>query len=92
MKNQNLKRWTEIKKSLNYASEVEKGMISLSAKMVVAILNKQKEEGISNADLAMKAQVSEKTIIDLTEDDNVPSIEALIKLLLALDLNLKIVN
>lgn len=84
------KRWTEIKKSLDYASEVRKKMIALSAKLCVAILRKQADEGISNTDLALKAQVSEKSIIDLTEDDNVPSIEVLIKLALALDMDVKI--
>lgn len=90
MEVKNLKRWTEIKESLDYASEVRKKMITLSAKLCVAILKKQTDEGISNTDLALKAQVSEKSIIDLTEDDNVPSIEVLIKLALALDMELKI--
>ncbi|MFE6075638.1 helix-turn-helix domain-containing protein [Paenibacillus sp. NPDC057886] len=84
------KRWAEIKESLNYASEVRKKMISLSAKLTVAILRKQEDEGISNKDLALKAQVSEVSIIKLTENDNVPSIEVLIKLMLALDIELEI--
>lgn len=87
----NHKRWAEIKESLDYASEVRKKMISLSAKLTVAILRKQQDEETSNADLAMKAQVSEKYIINLTEDDNVPSIEVLIKLALALDIELEII-
>lgn len=65
-------------------------MISLSAKLTVAILRKQEEEGISNADLALKAQVGGKSIVDLTEDDGVPSIEVLIKLALALDMEFEI--
>ncbi|MFS0855259.1 helix-turn-helix domain-containing protein [Paenibacillus taichungensis] len=90
MEVKNHKRWAEIKKSLDYASEVRKKMISLSAILTVAILRKQADEGISNADLALKAQVSEKHIIDLTEDDNVPSIEVLIKLALALNMEFEI--
>ncbi|PZT57370.1 helix-turn-helix domain-containing protein [Paenibacillus silvae] len=88
---ENYKNWTKIKESLTYASEVRKKLISLSAKLTVAILNKQKAEGISNTDLAMKAQVSEKSIVDLTKVDDVPSIEVLIKLALALDIEINIV-
>ncbi|MBD8836216.1 helix-turn-helix transcriptional regulator [Paenibacillus sp. CFBP 13594] len=91
MKINNHKGWAEIKKSLNYTSEVRKKMISLSAKLTVAILGKQEEAGISNADLALKAQVSERSIVDLTEDDSVPSIEVLIKLALAMDMELEII-
>ncbi|MCP1184964.1 hypothetical protein [Paenibacillus sp. 1781tsa1] len=83
-------RWAEIKESLNYASEVRKKMISLSAKLTVAILKKQEDIGISNADLATKAQVGEKSIVDLTDNDNVPSIEILIKLSLALDIEFEL--
>ncbi|WP_440110065.1 helix-turn-helix domain-containing protein [Paenibacillus sp. QZ-Y1] len=90
MKIKSHKRWAEIKESLNYASEVRKKMISLSAKLTVAILKKQEDDGISSADLALKAQVSEKYIVDLTEDDNIPSIEVLIKLALALEIEFKI--
>jgi ribosome-binding protein aMBF1 (putative translation factor) len=88
----NHKSWTEIKESLDYASEVRKKMISLSAKLTVAILRKQEDEGISNAALALKAQVSEKYIIDLTMDDDIPSIEVLVKLALALDIKIEINN
>jgi|GEM_PF-4282046 len=86
----NHKRWTEIKESLDYASEVRKKMISLSAKLTVAILRKQQDEEISSADLALKAQVSEKSIIYLAKDDDIPSIEVLIKLALALDIKIEI--
>ncbi|WP_339193846.1 helix-turn-helix transcriptional regulator [Paenibacillus sp. FSL P4-0176] len=91
MEVKNLKRWTEIKESLDYASDVRKKMITLSAKLSAAILRKQADGGISNTDLALKAQVSEKSIVDLTEDDNVPSIEVLIKLVLALDMDVEII-
>lgn len=92
MEVENHKRWTEIKKSLDYASEVRKKMISLSAMLTVAILKKQKNMGISNPDLASKAQVSEKTIVSLSENDNVPSIEVLIKLSLALDIEFELIT
>nr|WP_145401653.1 hypothetical protein [Paenibacillus xylanexedens] len=86
----NYKNWTEIKESLTYASEVRKKMIALSAKLSLTILKKQADEGIGNTDLAMRAQVSEKSIVDLTKVDDVPSIEVLIKLALALDIEINI--
>lgn len=83
-------RWTEFKESLDYASEIRKKMISLSAKLTVAILRKQQDEEISDADLALKAQVSEKYIFDLVKNDDIPSIEVLIKLALALDIEIEL--
>lgn len=80
--------WKEVKAELDYASETKKKTISFAAHLANTILKRQYSENINLTDLAIKAGVNAREVEELKREDSIPSFDLLIKLAIALDIEI----
>ncbi|WP_029517952.1 helix-turn-helix domain-containing protein [Paenibacillus polymyxa] len=81
------KTWTDLKSKLNYKSKNEKKEITLKAKLTNVIADKRKNEEIEINDLADLAKVNAGEIAEMEDSSYVPSFDFLIKLAVALNVD-----
>lgn len=82
--------WKDVKAELDYSSETKKKTISFAAQLASTILKRQYSENINLTDLANKAGVNAREVEELKREDAIPSFDLLIKLAIALDVELVI--
>ncbi|MBE7896124.1 helix-turn-helix transcriptional regulator [Paenibacillus polymyxa] len=84
------KTWTDLKSRLNYKSENEKKEIAMKAKLTNALVKKCKDNNIDIDELADLAKVEVTKITQLEENKYVPSFDFLMKLVVALEMEVVI--
>ncbi|MEK4427710.1 MULTISPECIES: helix-turn-helix domain-containing protein [Paenibacillus] len=84
------KTWTNLKSKLNYKSENEKKEIAMKAKLTNAIVKKRKDNNIDIEELADLARVEANKITQMEENKYVPSFDFLMKLVVALEMEVVI--
>ncbi|MMZ64676.1 hypothetical protein D1872_270260 [compost metagenome] len=90
MEKTNFKTWVDLRNKLNFKTKNEKLEITLKAKLTNAIVNKRKDRNIEIGELANLAIVEASKIVKMEENKCVPSFNLLMKLVVALDMEVKI--
>ncbi|WP_420540425.1 helix-turn-helix domain-containing protein (plasmid) [Paenibacillus polymyxa] len=84
----NTQAWKEIKKELNYKSEIEKEVFAHMAKLVNELVYRRKKLNLTQRELAKKAGITQAQVARLETSYSVPSLETIMKVALALELRI----
>ncbi|VTR62880.1 HTH-type transcriptional regulator [Actinobacillus pleuropneumoniae] len=83
--NKNLRTWSNFKKEkLDYKSEIEKKVINEMAKLVIQIVYRRKSLGLTQAQVAGRAGITQAQVARLENSSSIPTIETVMKVAIAL--------
>lgn len=82
--------WSAIKDKFSSLSEEEKNTLELNVKIISIIINRRKELGLSQRDLAKMSGIKQSAIARLERLEVIPRIDTVLKLIKPLGLCIKI--
>ncbi len=82
--------WKELKNELDITDEEEK-VIKMEKELIRSMVAIREEQGMSQAELAIKCNVKQPTIARMEKDTHSPQIDSLLRILIPLGYTLQIV-
>lgn len=86
-----MKRWTDIKAEIRSISQAEKDQLDLTAKLISQIVRRRLEQGLTQAEVAERAGLSQTYIARIENMSVVPRIDTLLKIAQGLRLNVQLI-
>jgi len=88
----NFINWNDVKNSMKSLTEEEKMEIDLISDIIIQIIKKRQELGISQRDLEKLTGIKQEAICRIEKKKNVPQLDTLIKIMKPLGLKLSVVE
>jgi ribosome-binding protein aMBF1 (putative translation factor) len=88
----NFIKWDDVKNSMKSLTEEEKTEIDLISDIIIQIIKKRQELGISQRDLEKLTGIKQEAICRIETKKNTPQLDTLIKLMKPLGLKLSVVE
>jgi len=86
-----MKKWNEIEQEISAISDVDKEMIKAKARLVSAIIRRRKMLGLTQLEVAKRAGLTQPAVARLENDAQIPRMDTLQKIAIALGLRLEFV-
>lgn len=86
-----MRKWDNVKDTITEIEPWEKERLEFTAKLVTQIVDRRMELGLSQRDLARKANLKQSAIARLESQGVIPRIDTLYKIAKALKMNIELI-
>lgn len=84
-----MSEWSEVVKSIQSVSDYDKQMIAMTARMTEAIIERRKELGFTQEEVATRTGLKQSAVARLESGATIPRIDTLVKVAVSLGLDVR---